>query len=631
MRRFLKILVLISFFIEGNAFGQAGIITTIAGRTDTSVRETDVYGWPATAVSIQTSLIKMGPDGTLYICEPYANYIRKITPTGIFLPFCGTGRDTTLGDGGPASSASIQGPDEIAFDSNGDMFICSAWGNRIRKVDMHTGIISTICGNGRAIDSGDGGPATLASINNPLVLWFDRYDNLYITTVGAHLRRIERSTGIIINYAGSGSTIESGDGGQATSAGLGDYLVGVAIDSNNKVYISNHARIRVIDPITHIITRYGGVDTMSLTYVGDGFPATATNMNPNDLQFDKHGNLFVAELNTYNRLLKIRASDHRVETVAGTGVRGHSGDGGPATNAQVTYTQGVTLDSCDNVYFSDNYYNLIRKVSYPQTGPLSVSISSSSSVDWLCYGMAITYTATLGNPLYEGHIEWSVNGVPTGPDARVFTYSPANGDTIRCRVYRRWVCDTTTPAYSNAIIMTVSGLPAPVITLPTGSVTAHVGDTVRLTASITGTAGSYEIHWRNRGSWFTTTTTPSVSYIKTAGNDTITATLVSTARTCYDSVTSNNKYIDSPVSIPEVTYYNEGTINCYPNPVRKNLTIESEQYWNQLEISDALGKIVYSTHLETPTKSHSLTTSDWVPGVYFLKIDRYRVIRVVKE
>ncbi len=623
MRRFILIILL---FHSHLSFAQYGRITTLIGRPGIGY-ETGIGG-PATAATICNAGPYLGPDGTAYIMERYCGYLRKITPDGTFLPFAFNGGDSSSGDGGPATAASLQWPWGLAFDSHGDMYVGEKF--KVRKIDMRTGIISTYAGTGAHFDSGYGGPATAAGVPYPEFLHFDKDDNLFICSeTETIITKIDRRTGNIYKVAGTfhvGGL--DGDGGPATAAKI--YGHGFIIDSSGAIYLAEQYNIRRIDPVTHIIDRYAGNDSSG--YAGEGLPRLSSQILPYGIVQNSRKDLIIGRRIGNNfRIMSVHADDERVYTFAGMGDTGYSADGTRVDSVKLRYVDGLNIDSCDNIYYLDNTYSVIRKIAVPQTGALSATIVAGSSVDWLCYGMPITFYCTLGNPRYRGHYRWTVNGTTMSGDAPNFRYSPTNGDTVRCFVTPRFVCDTTSPVSSNIIIMTVSSLPAPVISLTTGSVTAHLGDTVRLTATITGTAGSYEIHWRNRGNLFATTTIPTVSYIKGTGNDTITATLVSTARTCYDSVTSNNKYIDSPVSIPEVTNYNVGTINCYPNPVSKNLTIESEQYWNQLEISDALGKIVYSTHLETPAKSHSLTSSNWAPGVYFVKIDRYRVIRVVKE
>ncbi len=605
-------------------YAQSGIITTILGNGGTV--DTGVGG-VATAASIGgASLCEVGPDGNLYVALSDENFVRKVTPDGRYLPFAGNGSSIAGGgDGGPASAASISRPSRIAFDSHGDFYVSETRGNRIRKIDMHTGVISTYAGGRYSgwIDTGFGDLATNASFV-PIGITFDKDDNLFITTSPGHILRVDRTTQILTKYAGNGRRVYGGDGGAATAAGVGS--VGIQIDSSGMVYFDNLTYIRTIDPATHIVTCIAGNDTIGRTYSGDGCAPTATAMNPHDIQFDKHGNLVMGDLGNLRRVLCIRKSDNRVYTLAGTGVAGFSGDGGPATAAKIQDAQAVTVDSCDNVYFSDVPNYRVRKISVSQTGPQGITILPSSAVEKLCYGMPITFTATLGNPSYCGIYQWTVNGVTVGSNSTQFRYSPINGDTVRCSISRRWVCDTTTGAISNILIMLVDSLAAPTISLTGGVVTARVGDTVHVTATISGAAGVYEIHWRNRGTWFATTTTPALSYIKAAGNDTLTATLVSLARTCYDSVSSGTQNILGITPVPAI---GQLQLTCHPNPATHTVTLSwGSQLPPRITIYNATGIQVYES---IPTgDEQNINLRNWSAGVYYIKCEGYHVFRLVK-
>jgi uncharacterized protein YjdB len=173
--------------------------------------------------------------------------------------------------------------------------------------------------------------------------------------------------------------------------------------------------------------------------------------------------------------------------------------------------------------------------------------------------------------------------------------------------------------------MRVDTLPAPTITLPTSIVTAAVGDTVRLTATLTGYTGSYEIHWRNRDNWFATTTVPNVAYVKGGGTDSITATMVSIARTCYDSVSSNPERVDSILTVPSMGLM---PVICSPNPASNTVLLTWEIVPEKVTVYNATGIIYYTG---TPVaKEHTIQLSQWPAGVYYIKSEGYKVIRLVK-
>jgi sugar lactone lactonase YvrE len=177
--------------------------------------------------------------GNLYIEDTFNSRIRKVTTsTGIISTVVGNGTAGYSGDGGPATSAEVGDHTQgVAIDSTGNLYIVDRDNNCIRKVTATTGVISTVAGNGTPAYSGDGGPATSATLNDPTAIAIDTFGNIYIAdTNNCRVRKVMGSTGIISTVAGNGAEGTSGDGGSALSAEIG-YPYGLAVDSIGKIYI----------------------------------------------------------------------------------------------------------------------------------------------------------------------------------------------------------------------------------------------------------------------------------------------------------------------------------------------------------------------------------------------------------
>jgi sugar lactone lactonase YvrE len=252
--------------------------------------------------------------GKLLIADYYNNRIRRVdVTTGIITTAAGNGTAGFSGDGGPATSASLAYPGGVAVDAAGNLFIADY--NRIRRVDGTTGIITTVAGNGISGFGGDGGPATSASLDRPGGVTIDAAGNLLIADQFNHrIRRVDGTTGIITTVAGNGTPFFNGDGGPATSAAL-DYPAGVAIDAAGNLLIADRVsdRIRRVDGTTGIITTVagggtgtGGASRPTAGFSGDGGPATSASLfNPAGVAVDAAGNLLIADQSN-QRIRRVR-------------------------------------------------------------------------------------------------------------------------------------------------------------------------------------------------------------------------------------------------------------------------------------------------------------------------------------
>jgi sugar lactone lactonase YvrE len=267
----------------------------------------------------------------------------------------GNGTGGYNGDGGQATSAMIYNIDGVGLDASGNIYIADTENHRIRKVTISTGYITTVVGTGIAGYNGDGGQATAAMIQHPTDVTLDSSGNIYIAdSYNNRIRKITISTGYITSVAGTGFYGFNGDGGSATSAGLGQPN-GIALDVSGNIYVadSGNNRIRKVTVSTGFITTVAGNGTAS--YSGDGGQATSAMIyNIIGVGLDASGNIYIADTSNH-RIRKVTVSTGYITTVAGTGSfgGGHSGDGGQATLAMIASPAGVAFDSSGNIYIAD--------------------------------------------------------------------------------------------------------------------------------------------------------------------------------------------------------------------------------------------------------------------------------------
>ena len=268
--------------------------------------------------------------------------------------------DTIAGPGdlmsGAASQVKLNTPRSVAVDSASNVYIADRLNDRILKVDA-AGNTSTFAGTETRGYSGDGGPATAAQLFSPEGVAVDDMGNVYIADTNNNRIRKVDAAGIISTLAGTGEDGYSGDGGPAAEAQL-SLPFSVAADGAGNIYIAGNDRIRKVDAAGNIST-FAGMGIRG--YIGDGGPAAAARFNaPHGIAADAAGNVYIADTGN-NRIRKVDAAGV-ITTVAGTGVSGYSGDGGPAVSANLHYPAGVAVDSADNIYIADTENHRIRKV-----------------------------------------------------------------------------------------------------------------------------------------------------------------------------------------------------------------------------------------------------------------------------
>jgi hypothetical protein len=271
--------------------------------------------------------------------------------------FAGSGTAGSSGDGGQAKLATLNRPAGVSVDSAGNVYIADAASNVIRKVTT-SGVISTIAGTGVAGSGGDGGPAPAAQLNGPTDVVMTPSGNLYIADSNNHVVREVLTNGTIIRAAGTGSAGFNGDAGQGARAKLSS-PEGLDVDSAGNVYIADSGNddVRMLSPAGRISTIAG---TTTRGFTGDGGPATSAELNdPLDVAVSA-GQVFIADAG--NRRVRAVSPSGTIRTVAGTGFSGNSGDGGVATAAQLSFPTGLAVDAAGDLFISDFFSNVIREV-----------------------------------------------------------------------------------------------------------------------------------------------------------------------------------------------------------------------------------------------------------------------------
>jgi sugar lactone lactonase YvrE len=368
-----------------------GIITTVAGN-GTSGYFGD-GGAATNAEFFYLNSVAVDASGNLFIVDGYNERIRMVGTNGNITTVAGNGTNGYSGDGEMATNAELSNPVGMVVDANGNLFISDIGNNRIRKVGAD-GIISTIAGNGTPGYSGDGGAATNAELFNPEGVAVDATGNLFIADYSnSRIRKVD-TNGLISTVAGDGRQGYGGDGGVATNAEFGPY--GLAVDAVDKLFIgdANNNRVREVSSDGEITTVAGdgagaGTGGYESYFSGDGGPATNAELNlPQGVAVvDATEDLFIADY--ANHRIRRVGADGVITTVAGNGTGGYAGDGDAALKAELNFPIGVAVDASGNLFIADTGNECVRKV---------VILGPTLVLDHVGVGNAGAYEVVVSNP-----------------------------------------------------------------------------------------------------------------------------------------------------------------------------------------------------------------------------------------
>jgi uncharacterized protein (TIGR03437 family) len=357
-------------FFPGSAAVAALLVVLLPAHPGRSQTIATVAG-NSTWVSVRDVFVDSA--GSMYVADGFGQ-VYKIDRLGVTTTIAGIrGSGEFAGDGGPATSASLSGPSSVVVAPDGTVYISDSDNNRIRKIAPN-GIITTYAGTGDADSTGDGGPALSAAINQPGMLALDTHGNLYFVDDN-RIRKISAS-GVITTAGGTGKTSRSPDGNLATATDMAPGWIKVVADGT--IYYTDsgyggdapdYARVRKIAP-NGIVSTVAGTGVIGFN--GDGGPAISAELRlPSGVAVDPAGSVYISDAGNH-RIRKV-GLDGIIKTYAGNGVAGNTGDGGPALSAELGVPYGLALDSSGNLYVLDAAFIRIRKISPPAVPALSAS------------------------------------------------------------------------------------------------------------------------------------------------------------------------------------------------------------------------------------------------------------------
>lgn len=569
--------------------------------------------------------------GNVYVCDN-ANYrIRKITTAGVISTIAGTGAVgySAAHEGVLATTAFVSATGGIEVDAAGNIYFADLGNNTIRKIST-SGIITTVAGTPTVAGySGDGGAATAAKLNAPYDVAVDAAGNLYIADQNNHCIRKVTTAGVISTICGNGliGLGAAGDGGPAISAKL-QYPHSVEVDAAGNIYISDYGnnRIRKINTAGTINTIVGAVG-LPYGYTGDGGPATAARIYyPEGLDVDNAGNLYFCDW-TNHAIRKVGTSGI-INTIAGTGTSGATGDGGLATLARLNRPTAVAVRASDgDVFIADNENNKVRRIKVGDapffTAGLSrnvtvcpiefTTLDSAVRVDDLNVGETLTWSGV--DLPSNGTLVASYSTLSTGSTVTPVgvTYAPFTGfvglDTFTIRV--------TDGIYSDTITIYITSLGTPDEGAISGADSVCPGLSITLTNTATG------------GTWSSSNTavaTVSASGVVTgvaAGSATIS---YFASNFCATTYTTHDVRVIATVpcisAVAEAVNGSEPEITITPNPSNGNMTIKIASATARIHdaaIYDVTGRKLAEYKLQSGKATH--LTFDGGPGIYMMVVN----------
>ncbi|GAB2809094.1 NHL domain-containing protein [Ferruginibacter profundus] len=610
------------YFTDQNAdvirrISNTGIISSITGNLG--------YGYTGDGGPVGNakfgSISGIGFDvsNNMYISDYSFGVIRKVNSAGIISTVAGTGVLGYSGDGGPATAALLNAPYGVIFDASGAMLIPDARNRVVRKVNP-AGIISTFAGNGTAGYTGDGGNASVASMNWPWFIVLDASENLYISDgLNDVIRKVDNGN-IITTFAGNGVHGYAGDGGLATAAEMRD-VCGIACDNTNNIYIVNRDWPNVIRKISNCltaivsqqpgnvglcnvgnavfsVTETGATNLRWQLNTGSGWTdlvdntvysgSSTSTLSITGATFSMSGYLYRCQLtNTCASIfsqaatLTVSAPSIPAITISSSNVTACSGypitftaipsNGGTTPffqwkkNGLITGTNSSSYT--DNSLLNGDIINCImtssntcvttatansNMLSIPILPLLPATITISSSLNNICSGTPVTFTALVGNAGSTPFYQWTKNGINTGTNNIAYTdITLVNGDIIDCRLTSSYACPANPIVQSNVLAMNVLPRLTPQVTI-SSTASSFCADKPATFSSSAGNGGTSPIYQWTKNGLNIGTNSPVLTYSPVFAGDMIACQLTSNASCLTAPSASSNIVIASLFPTPTV-------------------------------------------------------------------------------
>ncbi|PAW87328.1 MAG: hypothetical protein B9S33_06445 [Pedosphaera sp. Tous-C6FEB] len=482
MKRILSGLGGLAFLLLlGAPLANAQTITTVVG---TGVAGSTGDGSPAAAATLNLPYrVATDAAGNLFIAERNGHRIRRVDAgTGDITTVAGTGTAGFSGDGGAATAAQLNSPNDVAVDpANGDLIIADTGNHRIRRVDVATGDITTVAGDGTPGNGGDTGPGVAAQLNTPFgVVVLANGDVLITDQNNNRIRCLLAVNSDIVAFAGTGVAGFSGDGAAGLLARMNQPR-GITRNAAGEVFFTDTDNHRIRRISSGVITTVAGSGTAGFS--GDGAAATAAQLNfPHGIAVHPDGTLLIAD-STNNRV-RLAVIGGNISTFAGTGTAGSAGDTGPALSAQLSVPISLAFDSNTNLFIADRDNHKIRRISAPPVGtPPNILAQPQPVAQITGSSVALTVTANGSPPLAY---QWFFTNGPvpfaTGPSLSFPAAQPTNSGDYFVVITNAFGSITSAPA-----LLTITNSTAPpVLTLQPQSQSVIVSNTVAFTTTATG-------------------------------------------------------------------------------------------------------------------------------------------------
>ena len=338
---------------------RAAQISTFAG---TGTKGFSGDGGPATAAQLSNpSAIARGPDGALYVCDTDNQRIRKIAPDGTISTVAGNGTRGYSGDGGPATQAALNEPYEVRWDQGGNLFFVERLNHLVRRVDAKTGVISTVAGNGKPGFSGDGGPASGAQLKEAHSLVFDRAGDLFVCDIGNNrIRKIDMKSGIISTLSGTAEKKPAPDGAPIAGTPLsGPRALDADREGNLWLALREGNAIYRLDLRAGTLHHVAGTGKSGFT--GNGGPAkSATLSGPKCVSVAPDGRVYFADTESHS-IRRIDVARGTLDLIAGTGEKGDGPDGDPL-QCRLARPHGIFVDQDGTIFIGDSENHRVRVI-----------------------------------------------------------------------------------------------------------------------------------------------------------------------------------------------------------------------------------------------------------------------------